>query len=141
MEIWRRIQSLYLDTLLQFFTNNISRNQICSKPHVHTIFLGLSFLCSGKFLGLIPRCCNFPMGTIKMVQCAWLIFRCHDQKNKGILSDCFSHIVYFPLCKYILGIYIKHCTNFLLKQMSNYQNYSFMRPRKDMHTFSHPRHC
>ena len=81
MEIWSR-QSLYLDKLFQFFTNKISRNQICFKPHVHTVFLDLSFLCSGKFLGLIPRCCNFPMGTIKVVQCAWLIFSCDCPKKQ-----------------------------------------------------------
>ena len=46
------------------------------------VFLNLSFLCSGKFLGLIPRCCNFPMGIIKLVQRAWLIFWCGCKKAR-----------------------------------------------------------
>ena len=53
-----------------FSLNKISRNQTYFEPHVHSVFLSLSFLGSGKFLDVIPRCCNFPMGAIKVVQCA-----------------------------------------------------------------------
>lgn len=41
MEIWSRIQSLYLGKLPQFFTNKISRNQVYFEPHVHTVLFSV----------------------------------------------------------------------------------------------------